>query len=175
MSRRGPYICGIDAAMDVISGKWKSLILWELHHHGTRRFGELRRGLPGVSEKMLVQHLRELEEDGLIDREVFREVPPRVEYSLTEDGRSLNHALGPLGDWGSRRRERLAAESASPTPEQPTPKQAATEQPTPVQAATEQPTPNQPTPEQAVTEQPAPEQPEPKRAATKKPVPEKEA
>jgi DNA-binding HxlR family transcriptional regulator len=170
MSRRGPYICGIDAAMDVISGKWKSLILWELHHHGTRRFGELRRGLPGVSEKMLVQHLRELEEDGLIDREVFREVPPRVEYSLTEDGRSLNHALGPLGDWGSRRRERLAAESASPTPEQ-----AVAEQPTP-----NQPTPNQPTPEQAVTEQPTPnqptpEQPAPKRAATKKPVPEKEA
>ena len=110
--RCGPYICGLDAAMDVVSGKWKCLILWELDSHGTRRFGELRRGLPGVSEKMLVQHLREMEQDGLVHREVFREVPPRVEYSLTEHGRSLNEALGPLGEWGTRRRERLTADVA---------------------------------------------------------------
>jgi DNA-binding HxlR family transcriptional regulator len=109
-ARRGPYICGIDAAMDVVSGKWKSLILWELDAHGTRRFGEIKRGLPGVSEKMLIQHLRQMEEDGLIDREVFREVPPRVEYSLTELGRSLNEALRPLGAWGTQRVQRLAAE-----------------------------------------------------------------
>ncbi|WP_067855166.1 winged helix-turn-helix transcriptional regulator [Nocardia shimofusensis] len=107
--RTGPYICGIDAAMDVISGKWKALILWELDN-GTRRFGELRRGLPGVSEKMLVQHLREMEEDGLVHREVYREVPPRVEYSLTEYGRSLNEALGPLGDWGRERIARIGAD-----------------------------------------------------------------
>jgi DNA-binding HxlR family transcriptional regulator len=106
--RRGPYICGIDAAMDVVSGKWKSLILWELDH-GKKRFGELRRGLPGVSEKMLSQQIREMEEDGLVSRQVFPEVPPRVEYSLTEEGRSLNAALGPLGDWGSVRIERINA------------------------------------------------------------------
>jgi DNA-binding HxlR family transcriptional regulator len=109
-ARRGPYICGIDAAMDVVSGKWKSLILWELDNYGTRRFGALRRGLPGVSEKMLIQHLREMEEDGLIHREVYREVPPRVEYSLTAHGRSLNEALRPLGEWGRGRCDRLAAE-----------------------------------------------------------------
>jgi DNA-binding HxlR family transcriptional regulator len=109
-ARRGPYICGIDAAMDVVAGKWKSLILWELENHGRRRFGELRRGLPGVSEKMLIQHLREMEADGLVHREVFREVPPRVEYSLTEDGESLNAALGPLGQWGTERIERIGAE-----------------------------------------------------------------
>ncbi|ONH61502.1 transcriptional regulator [Frankia sp. CcI49] len=108
-ARRGPYVCGIDAGMDVVSGKWKSLILWELNNHGTRRFGELRRGLPGVSEKMLIQHLREMEEDGLVHREVYREVPPRVEYSLTEHGTSLNEALRALGEWGRRRCERLAA------------------------------------------------------------------
>jgi DNA-binding HxlR family transcriptional regulator len=108
-ARSGPYICGIDAAMDVVSGKWKSLILWELANYGTRRFGELRRGLPGVSEKMLIQQLREMEQDGLIHREIFREVPPRVEYSLTDHGRSLNDALGPLGVWGEKRRQRLAA------------------------------------------------------------------
>lgn len=111
-ARRGPYICGIDAAMDVVSGKWKSLILWELDNYGTRRFGELRRGLPGVSEKMLIQHLREMAEDGLIHREVYRQVPPRVEYSLTEHGRSLNRALRPLGEWGRERCDRLAAEGA---------------------------------------------------------------
>lgn len=106
-ARRGPYVCGIDAAMDVISGKWKGLILWELHSHGVRRFSALRRALVGVSEKMLAQHLRELEQDGLIHREVHPEVPPRVEYSLTTHGRSLNAALGPLGEWG---RERIARE-----------------------------------------------------------------
>ena len=113
-ARRGPYICGIDAAMDVVSGKWKSLILWELDNHGTRRFGELRRGLVGVSEKMLIQHLREMEEDGLLRREVYREVPPKVEYSLTDHGRTLNEALRPLGQWGTRRNERLAAEPTAP-------------------------------------------------------------
>ncbi|MFJ7248122.1 winged helix-turn-helix transcriptional regulator [Kitasatospora sp. NPDC098652] len=101
--RNGPYICGIDAALDVVSGKWKGLILWELATHGMRRFGELRRALPGVSEKMLTQHLREMEQDGLVHREVFAEVPPRVEYSLTEDGRTLNEALRPLGAWGAGR------------------------------------------------------------------------
>ncbi|MEU4969196.1 winged helix-turn-helix transcriptional regulator [Streptomyces smyrnaeus] len=109
-ARRGPYFCGIDAAMDVVAGKWKSLILWELHHHGTRRFAELRRGLPGVSEKMLIQHLREMEEDGLVHREVYREVPPKVEYSLTEHGVSLNAALASLGEWGSERMRRIGAE-----------------------------------------------------------------
>ncbi|MBB5953920.1 DNA-binding HxlR family transcriptional regulator [Saccharothrix tamanrassetensis] len=112
-ARRGPYFCGIDAAMDVVSGKWKSLILWELNDHGVRRFAELRRGLPGVSEKMLTQQLREMEEDGLVHREVYREVPPRVEYSLTEHGTSLNQALASLGDWGVERIRRIGAEKVT--------------------------------------------------------------
>jgi DNA-binding HxlR family transcriptional regulator len=107
--RNGPYICGIDAALDVVSGKWKGLILWELHAHDVRRFAELRRGLPGVSEKMLTQHLREMEEDDLIHRKVYAEVPPRVEYSLTNNGRTLIQALRPLGDWGC---ERIIRENA---------------------------------------------------------------
>lgn len=109
--RRGPYVCGLDAAMDVISGKWKTLILWELSAQGTRRFAELRRGLPGVSEKMLTQHLREMETDGLVHRRVYPEVPPRVEYSLTEEGSSLNVALESLGDWGAERIRRVGAET----------------------------------------------------------------
>ncbi|MGV9414167.1 winged helix-turn-helix transcriptional regulator [Nocardia sp. NPDC003693] len=108
--RYGPYFCGIDAAMDVLGGKWKSLILWELDAHGSRRFGQLRRALPGVSEKMLTQHLRELEQDGVVHREIYAEVPPRVEYSLTEEGAALNAALAPLGAWGKRRIERIGAE-----------------------------------------------------------------
>jgi DNA-binding HxlR family transcriptional regulator len=108
--RSGPYFCGIDAAMDVVGGKWKVLILWELEARGVRRFGELRRGLPGVSEKMLIQQLRELEQDGIVDREVYREVPPRVEYRLTESGTALNAALEPLDRWGRERMERIGAD-----------------------------------------------------------------
>jgi DNA-binding HxlR family transcriptional regulator len=113
-TRSGPYICGIDAAMDVVAGKWKSLILWELDNYGTRRFGELKRGLSGVSEKMLIQHLREMEADGLVHREVHRQVPPKVEYSLTEHGMSLNAALAPLGQWGAQRIERIGADMVVP-------------------------------------------------------------
>ncbi|MFG2721046.1 winged helix-turn-helix transcriptional regulator [Streptomyces sp. NPDC048416] len=109
--RRGPYICGIDAALDVVSGKWKGLILWELDTRGVRRFAQLHRALPGVSEKMLTQHLRELEADGLVHREVYAEVPPRVEYTLTEHGRTLNQALGPLGAWGAQRMRREGSEA----------------------------------------------------------------
>lgn len=105
-TRSGPYLCGLDAALDVVSGKWKCLILWELHAHGRRRFAELRRGLPGVSEKMLTQHLREMEADGLVDRKVHPQVPPKVEYSLTPHGVTLNEALGPLGSWGRERIQR---------------------------------------------------------------------
>jgi DNA-binding HxlR family transcriptional regulator len=97
--RPGAYVCGIDAAMDVIGGKWKVLVLWALHER-PYRFGELRRALPGVTEKVLAAQLRELEADGIVHREEYGEVPPRVEYSLTARGVALNEALVPLGAWG---------------------------------------------------------------------------
>ncbi|GAA4229339.1 DNA-binding HxlR family transcriptional regulator [Streptosporangium album] len=97
--RPGAYVCGIDAAMDVIGGKWKVLILWALNERACR-FGELRRLVPGVTEKVLASHLRELEVDGIVHREVHDEMPPHVEYSLTSLGVSLNGALAPLGRWG---------------------------------------------------------------------------
>ncbi|MFF8091932.1 winged helix-turn-helix transcriptional regulator [Streptomyces sp. NPDC016675] len=97
--RPGAYVCGVDAAMDVIGGKWKVLILWALGE-GALRFGALRRELPGVTEKVLAGQLRELEADGIVHREEYREVPPRVEYSLTARGVTLNEALAPLGAWG---------------------------------------------------------------------------
>lgn len=98
--RERPYSCGIDAALDVVGGKWKALILWALST-GTQRFGELKRLVPGVTEKMLIQQLRELEHDGIVRREIYPQVPPKVEYSLTELGVSLDAALAPLGAWGS--------------------------------------------------------------------------
>ncbi len=100
------YDCGLEAALDIIGGKWKPLILWALHS-GPRRFGELRRLVLGISEKMLIQQLRELEADGIVNREDFREVPPKVEYSLTPFGGTLLQALGPLCAWGTEHMNRI--------------------------------------------------------------------
>lgn len=100
------YSCGLDAAVSVVGGKWKPLILWQLHD-GPKRHGVLWRSLAGVSEKVLTQQLRELEAHGIVHREVFAEVPPRVEYSLTVLGQSLNDALLALGDWGEQHAEHI--------------------------------------------------------------------
>ncbi len=108
------FVSGLDASIDVVGGKWKVLILWTLSS-GTRRFGELKRSLDGVSEKMLIQHLRELERDEVVHRRVHHEVPPRVEYSLTGVGTELIEALRPLGAWGCEHKGRLESiRNASP-------------------------------------------------------------
>lgn len=107
MKQKQLYTCGLGPALDVIGGKWKALILWEINIQ-TRRFGELRRLIPGISEKMLIQQLREMEADGIIHRTVFLEVPPRVEYSVTEFGASLNAALEPLCTWGEQHMVRIS-------------------------------------------------------------------
>lgn len=96
-----PYGCGIGPAFEVIGGKWKASLLWEMQAQ-PRRFGELRRLVPGISEKMLTQQLRELEAAGLVARRVLVVVPAHVEYSVTPLGASLNAALAPLADWGER-------------------------------------------------------------------------
>jgi DNA-binding HxlR family transcriptional regulator len=101
-SARKPYDCGLGPAFEVIGGKWKASLLWHIRMH-PRRFGELRRLTPGISEKMLIQQLREMQADGLIDRKDFHEVPPRVEYSITKLGASLDDALVPLANWGEKR------------------------------------------------------------------------
>jgi DNA-binding HxlR family transcriptional regulator len=95
------YGCGLEAALDVVGGKWKPIVLYHLAP-GARRFGELRRMVTGISEKMLIQQLREMERDGIVNRHDFREVPPRVEYALTSFGVSLIVALGPLCEWGTK-------------------------------------------------------------------------
>jgi DNA-binding HxlR family transcriptional regulator len=105
------YGCGLEAALDVIGGKWKPIVLYHLAP-GARRFGELRRLVTGISEKMLIQQLREMERDGIVDRHDFREVPPRVEYALTSFGISLTVALGPLCDWGAKHMARIGKTKA---------------------------------------------------------------
>ncbi|GGS61472.1 HxlR family transcriptional regulator [Planobispora rosea] len=106
--KKRSYNCGLDAAVDVVGGKWKALILWALHREPLR-FGELKRAISGISEKMLIQQLREMETYGLVHREVYHQVPPKVEYSLTEFGDSLNTALLPLGEWGEKHMETIEA------------------------------------------------------------------
>jgi DNA-binding HxlR family transcriptional regulator len=102
------FICGLDVALAVVGGKWKPLVLFHLAG-GPRRFGELRRLVRGISEKVLIQQLRELEGDGVLSRTDYREVPPRVDYAMTEFGRTLAVALMPLCAWGEANRERVEA------------------------------------------------------------------
>ncbi|QEH38768.1 putative HTH-type transcriptional regulator YtcD [Aquisphaera giovannonii] len=112
MARSRPLSgCGLEAALAVVGGKWKPIVLWRLAG-STRRFGELRRLVEGISEKMLIQQLREMEADGIVARKDFREIPPRVEYSLTEFGVSLAEALRPLCEWGQAHVARIRANQA---------------------------------------------------------------
>ncbi|NNH74439.1 helix-turn-helix transcriptional regulator [Nocardia uniformis] len=99
-------ICGMSVAIDVVGGKWKLHLMWVLGD-GPRRFGEIRRLLEGVSEKVLAENLRQLEASGVVRREIFPEIPPRVEYSLTALGDSLNVALRPLEEWGECNRDEI--------------------------------------------------------------------
>jgi DNA-binding HxlR family transcriptional regulator len=99
MPAQKTYRCSVEATVEVAGGKWKPLILHYLMG-GTRRFGELRSLIGGVTQRSLTLQLRELEADGIVRREVFAEVPPRVEYSLTELGRSLDPVLRAMKEWG---------------------------------------------------------------------------
>ena len=93
------FSCPVEVSMEILSGKWKCLMLWHLHE-GRKRYKELEKIVPGVSQKMLSQQLKELERDGLINKEVYAEVPPRVEYSLTDLGESAFPILEMMHDWG---------------------------------------------------------------------------
>lgn len=94
------FTCGLDATLKIISGKWKPLILYFLLR-GPTRYGELKRAVRDVSDKVLIQQLKELEADGVLRRNDYKEVPPRVDYTLTPLGQSLAQALEPLCTWGT--------------------------------------------------------------------------
>jgi DNA-binding HxlR family transcriptional regulator len=98
------YHCAVDIALGYIGGKWKSVVLFYLME-GTKRYSELRRLMPDITEKMLAKQLHELQNDGLVHRKAYRVVPPKVEYSLTKEGRSLAPVLGALADWGKAKSE----------------------------------------------------------------------
>ena len=92
------YNCSMELTLDIIGGKWKPIIIWHLGKK-TMRFNELKRSLPNITQKMLTQQLRALEESELIDRVIYNQVPPKVDYSLTEYGKSLLPVLTSLCDW----------------------------------------------------------------------------
>ena len=103
---RMEFSCGLDLALAVIGGKWKPLVLFHLAH-GARRYGELKRAVGGVSDKMLIQQLKELHADGVIARRDHQQVPPKVDYSLTPFGKTLADALVPLCAWGTEHIEQV--------------------------------------------------------------------
>ncbi|MED4941944.1 helix-turn-helix domain-containing protein [Heyndrickxia coagulans] len=98
--REKTFNCEKELTLAVIGGKWKMLILWHLGKEGTKRFSELKALMPGITQRMLVNQLRELEEDLIVHREVYPVVPPKVEYSLTEYGKSLMPILESMYQWG---------------------------------------------------------------------------
>lgn len=100
-------VCAITAALDVLGGKWKLFVLTSLTQHETLRFSQLQKLIPGVTQKMLTQQLRELEDSGLVTRRIYAEVPPRVEYRLTAHGRTLHPVLASLREWGHVHRAAL--------------------------------------------------------------------
>lgn len=112
--------CPVEACLEVIGGKWKAVILFHLLG-GTRRFNELRRLLPKVTQRMLTRQLRELEKDKLVERKIYPEVPPKVEYSLSEFGMSVEPILRMLQEWGAEYLDQINAlrqsESDMKTPE----------------------------------------------------------
>jgi len=125
--------CHVETAIAVVGGKWKPWILWHLYD-GVRRYGELRRLTPGITSKMLTQHLRELERDGVVERKAYEQKLPKVEYSFTEYGETLRPVLKELCVWGGKHAERRASTTKQggaaiqKTPEKPSKKTEANQQ-----------------------------------------------
>lgn len=106
------YGCPVEATLKVLGGKWKILILYHLNGDA-KRFSEIRRSIPGITEKMLTQQLKELESDGVVNRKVYPQVPPKVEYSITKYGKTLGPVIGEMQKWGMGHRKRNGKQSFS--------------------------------------------------------------
>ncbi|MGB9097096.1 MAG: helix-turn-helix domain-containing protein [Erwinia sp.] len=104
--------CSMEAALHIMGGKWKGVILFHLFKDGTLRFSELQRSMTTINQRLLTKQLRELEEDGLILRKVYPVVPPKVEYSLSDEGRELNKIVMDLSIWGRKWLERRGLKTA---------------------------------------------------------------
>lgn len=96
--------CPVTATMKVLGGKWKAILINAIYHTSPARFGELKRSVKGITQSMLTQQLRELEDDGLISRKIYAEIPPRVEYTLTEFGLTLSPIMQSMAKWGKQYR-----------------------------------------------------------------------
>lgn len=95
------YYCPVDLTLQIVGGRWKGIVIWNLREE-KKRFGELKRILVTINDKMLSQVLRELEEQGVVNRKVYEVVPPKVEYSLTEEGRKLLPIMQAMNDYGTQ-------------------------------------------------------------------------
>lgn len=100
MNDESRFNCPFELTIELIGGKWKGLILWHLHEKMVLRNGEMLRLMPRITQNMLTQQLREMEENGLISRVIYEQVPPKVEYSLTPHGKALRPILDMMIDWG---------------------------------------------------------------------------
>ena len=107
-----PYGCSVEATLSVIGGRWKPVIIFNLLQNDFLRFGELKRKIEGITQRMLTNQLRELEKDKVVLRKVYAEVPPRVEYSLTDYGRTLEPIMIAMRDWGAEHMEEKSSESS---------------------------------------------------------------
>jgi DNA-binding HxlR family transcriptional regulator len=96
--------CPVTATMQVLGGKWKAILINAIYHTSPARFGELKRSVKGITQSMLTQQLRELEDDGVISRKIYAEIPPRVEYTLTEFGLTLSPIMQSMAKWGEEYR-----------------------------------------------------------------------
>jgi DNA-binding HxlR family transcriptional regulator len=92
--------CPVTATMKVLGGKWKPILINAIYHTSPARFGELKRSVIGITQSMLTQQLRELEDDGIISRKIYAEIPPKVEYTLTEFGLTLSPVIQTMASWG---------------------------------------------------------------------------
>ncbi|MGX4588411.1 winged helix-turn-helix transcriptional regulator [Paenibacillus chitinolyticus] len=99
--------CKFETALEILVGKWKPVILLRLFSNGTMRFSELQKAIPDITKKMLTQQLRELEYHDIVHREIYRQIPPKVEYSITEYGKGMATILQALNDWGVAHVEHL--------------------------------------------------------------------
>ncbi len=96
--------CPVTATMQVLGGKWKAILINAIYHTSPARFGELKRSIKGITQSMLTKQLRELEDDGVISRKIYAEIPPRVEYTLTEFGLTLSPIMLSMAEWGKQYR-----------------------------------------------------------------------
>ncbi|MCA0987386.1 winged helix-turn-helix transcriptional regulator [Guptibacillus algicola] len=101
LDQDGKLKCSIEYTLKKIGGKWKTVILWHLGVDGNHRYNELRRLLPGITHKVLSQQLKELEDDEFIDRKQYNTIPPKVEYSITEKGKTVMPILEQMHKWGT--------------------------------------------------------------------------